>query len=303
MSVTTRMKRIIHSSIESRIRLFAFLKTLYLFGKSDIPAALLPSLTISLILANPSRLSLVSLLKAFLWILLHLLAFQVKNQIDGLPEDKISKPYRPLAANRISPADAQRLYHALLLLMWAAAVYLKTTAVTAVYSLAILGYNEGRLARVALLKNGIGGVGLAKQGPRRLNDWPRLCYDRTFPFHSPPPPPNPIIPSPKPTSPSNKNHIHQQGHAQDFRDRTADTLMKRTTLPLLLPQRLARSSLAALICLWTGALVWLWEPPVVVAALFGVLAVGVAGRFSVRWDEEADAGSYVAYAVGFPSPF
>lgn len=71
-------------------RLGRILKTLYLFGKSDIPVVVLSSVRIpnhlnnlnlteqtavALILAGPSSFKL--LLRAFLWIQVHLLTFQV----------------------------------------------------------------------------------------------------------------------------------------------------------------------------------------------------------------------------------
>ncbi|KAL2836246.1 hypothetical protein BJY01DRAFT_59563 [Aspergillus pseudoustus] len=86
------------------------------------------------------------------------------------------------------------------------------------------------------------------------------------------------------------------GHAQVFRDRTADRLMNRKTLPLLLPPRVARYSLAGLILLWTAALVFLWSPPDVVSAVFVMTALCAGGAVSARWDE-ADQWGYVGYAV------
>lgn len=77
-------------------RISNFLKVLYLFGKSDIPAAALPSvrmpagrihsfladrlivgtqMAIALVLAGPASLSLIA--KGFLWLEIHLLTFQV----------------------------------------------------------------------------------------------------------------------------------------------------------------------------------------------------------------------------------
>ncbi|GES66631.1 integral membrane protein [Aspergillus terreus] len=60
-------------------RLGRILKTLYLFGKSDILAVVLTSTAVALVLAGPSSFKL--LLRAFLWIQVHLLTFQVKNQV------------------------------------------------------------------------------------------------------------------------------------------------------------------------------------------------------------------------------
>ena len=87
-SATKNPLRLICSSME-------FMKTLYLFGKSDIPAATLPSvciiscflfrwmlntekITIALVLSGPSTLHLIA--KGFLWNQLHLLTFQVYSR-------------------------------------------------------------------------------------------------------------------------------------------------------------------------------------------------------------------------------
>ncbi|KAL8748489.1 MAG: hypothetical protein Q9184_007267, partial [Pyrenodesmia sp. 2 TL-2023] len=135
-----------------------FLRILYSFGKSDIPAAALPSMAIALVLAGPASLHLLA--KAFLWNQLHLLTFQVKNQINGVEEDKIAKPHRPLPSGDISPQNATTLYYALFASMWAAAIYTKTVPCTLIYSVAIVLYNEWGLARVPVVKNVIGATGL-----------------------------------------------------------------------------------------------------------------------------------------------
>ncbi|RYP77979.1 hypothetical protein DL771_000838 [Monosporascus sp. 5C6A] len=106
---------------------FSFLKTLYLFGKSDIPVAALPT---------------------------------VKNQIDGIDEDRIAKPHRPLPSGRITPGQATILYYVLFLLMWIAAIHTNTITCTLIYSVAIVVYNEGGLAAIMVVKNTIGAIGL-----------------------------------------------------------------------------------------------------------------------------------------------
>ncbi|KAL8672377.1 MAG: hypothetical protein Q9168_003150 [Polycauliona sp. 1 TL-2023] len=137
----------------------SFIRTLYLFGKSDIPVAAIPTIAIALVLAGPSELSLV--LKGIIWNQLHLLTFQVKNQINGVEEDRVAKPHRPLPSRRMSTGEAAVLYYALFALMWAAALYTKTILCTLTYSVAIVIYNEGGLAAVPVLKNLIGALGLA----------------------------------------------------------------------------------------------------------------------------------------------
>ncbi|KAE8149042.1 hypothetical protein BDV25DRAFT_130707 [Aspergillus avenaceus] len=178
-----------------------FMKTLYLFGKSDIPAAVLPT-------------------------------------IDGVEEDRMAKPHRPLPSGMISLESATILYYVLFTLMWVAALYTNTIPCTLTYSVAILIYNEGGLAAVPVVKN---------------------------------------------------------GHAQDFRDRSADALMGRKTIPLLLSQPMARWSLAALIAAWTIGLIALWQPPAVASIVFASLALRCFGGYLWSYDEKDDYTSYCWY--------
>ncbi|EAU29593.1 predicted protein [Aspergillus terreus NIH2624] len=102
-------------------RLGQILKTLYLFGKSDIPVVV------------PSS---------------------VKNQIDGVEEDRLAKAHRPLPSGRISLGRAWVLYVMLFALMWAVSVHARTVKCTFAYTVAIVAYNEGGLAKVPIVKNG-----------------------------------------------------------------------------------------------------------------------------------------------------
>ncbi len=82
------------------------------------------------------------------------------TQINGVEEDQIAKPHRPLPSGRKSSEDATVLYYTLFASMWAAALYTKTIPCTLTYSIAIVIYNEGGLAAVPVLKNIIGAIGL-----------------------------------------------------------------------------------------------------------------------------------------------
>lgn len=88
-----------------------------------------------------------------------------------------------------------------------------------------------------------------------------------------------------------------QGHAQDFRDRSADTLMGRKTIPLLLPQGVARWSLAALILAWTVGLIALWQPPIIASMAFFLLGMRCLGGYLWSYEEKDDYVSYCWYGV------
>ena len=73
--------------------------------------------------------------------------------------------------------------------------------------------------------------------------------------------------------------------------------MGRKTIPLLLPQSLARWSLAALIAAWTVGLIALWQPPLVAAVAFATLGLRTLGGYLASHDEKDDYTSYIYYGV------
>lgn len=84
--------------------------------------------------------------------------------------------------------------------------------------------------------------------------------------------------------------------------------MGRKTIPLLLPQSVARWSLAMLILAWTLGLIMLWQPPIVASAVFAATAMRCLGGYVSSHDEKDDYTSYCWYGVSilpfmsFPSP-
>jgi hypothetical protein len=143
-------------------------------------------------LAGPTDWS--SFLMAFIWLELHLLAFdasdhrtyldihfltsllQIKNQVCsllpchcvtcslleqmiGVEEDKICKPDRPFPSGRMTLACGQSLYLAIVSLAIALSVYHGLTNVSLIYMLAIWLYNENGLSAHPLLKSPLGAVG------------------------------------------------------------------------------------------------------------------------------------------------
>ncbi|QDS67657.1 hypothetical protein FKW77_004824 [Venturia effusa] len=258
--------------------LLKLLKTLFLFGKSDIPAATLPTIAIALVLAGPSDPTLLA--KAVIWNQLHLLTFQVRNQIDGVEEDRIAKPDRPLPSGRITLGEARALYYSLFALMVIAGISLNTLPCTITYSVAIVVYNEGGLAAIPVVKNVFGAIGLAC-----------YCWGTTI-----------ILDHGREPQGSKGLAVLMicaifatTGHAQDFRDRSADALMGRKTIPLLLPQGVARWSLAALILAWTVGLIALWQPPTIASVIFFLLGMRCLSGYLWSYEERDDYVSYCWY--------
>ncbi|KAG8158652.1 hypothetical protein KVR01_011774 [Diaporthe batatas] len=225
----------------------------------------------------------------------------VWGQINGVEEDRVAKPHRPLPSGLISMENASLLYYALFVSMWAAAYLEKTVQCTLIYSMAIIFYNEGGLAAIPVVKNVIGAVGLAC-----------YCWGTTV-----------ILGIDLDHSPAELKILHRAdmvldhgrelsstkavalviivgifsttGHAQDFRDRSGDLLMGRKTIPLLLSQPVARWSLAAMIAGWTVGLIALWQPPVLASVAFTALGLRCLGGYLRSYEEKDDYVSYRWY--------
>ncbi|KAJ7064403.1 UbiA prenyltransferase family [Mycena belliarum] len=255
-----------------------FLKTLLLFSKSDVAPILAPSLAVAMVLAGPTDLP--AFFTGFLWLELHLLTFEIKNQITGLEEDRLSKPDRPIVAGRISSAAAEILYLCVGTISVLYSVYHRVLLCSVIYMAAIICYNEGGMSRNWFLKSFLGSLGYVC-----------YCWGTTV-----------IFDHGKPLSRISvlavaiSGLLHTTtGHAQDFRDRPGDAAIGRKTLPLLLPARVARWSLALLMSLWTVALIRLWAPPLAVSALLALLCCTSAAKFIRDHSVEADRNSYWFY--------
>jgi hypothetical protein len=73
--------------------------------------------------------------------------------------------------------------------------------------------------------------------------------------------------------------------------------MGRKTIPLLLPQSVARWSLAVLTLAWTIGLITLWRPPVVASVAFAAVGLRCLGGYVSSYDEKDDFVSYCWYGV------
>ncbi|KAJ7176409.1 UbiA prenyltransferase family [Mycena crocata] len=260
------------------MQLFNSFTTLLLFSQSDAVPILGPSLAVALVLAGPTDLMAFS--QGFLWLELHLLTFEIKNQITGLEEDRLSKPNRPIAAGRLSIPAAQKLYLLFGALSFVCSIYHGVKRCSAVYLVAIYCYNEGELSRQWFLKSLLGAIGYVC-----------YCWGTTVIFDH-----GDKLSTVSIVAIAMSGLIHTTtGHAQDFRDRLGDAAIGRKTLPLLLPPRLARWSLALLIATWTAALIRLWAPPPPVSIVFALLCLTSAAKF-IRHDSiEMDRISYWWY--------
>ncbi|KAJ7593897.1 UbiA prenyltransferase family-domain-containing protein, partial [Mycena floridula] len=252
--------------------------TLFLFTESDIASILGPTLSdLCLeVLVGPTSLKGFSM--GCLWLELHLLAFEIL----GIDEDKLAKPHRPIVSGRISLENAEQLYRATMALALLYSMYLDLLPCSIIYIAAIVAYNEGRWAENWVMKSMLASIGyvcycwgvtsIFDHG-KSLSDVSRLAVLLSGALHA------------------------TTGYAQDFRDREGDSAIGRKTIPILLPQYLARWSLLVTIFAWTGALVWLWRPPILVSV--GLVASGVVStvKFVCDYSLEADNNSYLWYNI------
>ncbi|KAJ7910899.1 UbiA prenyltransferase family [Mycena leptocephala] len=256
------------------------LYTGFLFNQYDIISTIGPVVVVGSVLAGIPDLK--SFLHGLLWQELHLIAFEIQNQITGIEEDRLSKPTRPLVSGRITVQTAQKVYLILIVLsLWNSASH-GLLACSILHLVSICAYNEGGLSRYWALKSFIGSMGYIC-----------YCWGMTV-----------IFDHGRPLSQTSMIAIALSGliftttgHAQDFRDREGDAAIGRKTLAIILPQTFARWSLMALIFTWTVGLVYFWGPPAVVSIVFFGLAAYTTVNFVRDYSQEADRVSYWWYNI------
>ncbi|ESK90506.1 integral membrane protein [Moniliophthora roreri MCA 2997] len=258
------------------------LYTLFLFTKSDIPLVIVPSLIIAYAAAGPT--DPVALFHAFLWLELHLLVFEIKNQALGIEEDRLCKPYRPFVSNRASLKYAQHIYIIALATAFCYSFYHRLQLVTLMYFFGITAHNELELAKIAVLKN-------------ILSGWGYACFAWGSMY---------IIGHHQPLSSTSIHAVATTflifsltGHAQDFRDRSGDALMGRKTIPLIYSQRVARASVVLAMAALTYGLLRRWSPPPLVVGAITFLFLMTSVLFSVQHSEEKDRKNFMWYEMWF----
>ncbi|KAL1702258.1 UbiA prenyltransferase family [Schizophyllum commune] len=267
-------------------RVADFVYTLYLFNKTDISTTVLPMLTFGYALAGPR--SGAAFLRGFLWMELHLIAFEAITLIlpktVGLEEDRISKPFRPIVSGRISLEAAHRLHVTLVILsLIMSAIYGGLTP-SIIHLIAISSYNQGGLARFWALKSPVGALG-----------YTCLCWGVTLMFEDG----NPLSPTAQLAFLLQFSIFSTTGHTQDFRDRAGDAAIGRKTLAIVLPQTLARWSLLCMLFSWSTALVYIWQPPAYVVPFYYALAARTAYHLTTDESHEGDEASYFWYNLWF----
>ncbi|KAI5884952.1 uncharacterized protein SCHCODRAFT_02558791 [Schizophyllum commune H4-8] len=262
MPSTRRVVQCVRFVRRQSANIAAFAYTIFLFMKSDVGTVILPttSLGISLIGVPEAH----AFLEGLIWVTLHLLAFDVQNQIIGLEEDRLSKPHRPIAAGRISVQTSRRLHILFTVASLLDSMRHGLLVHSASYFVLITMYNEGNLSSFWMTKSGIIAVSIGILGSGVV-----ACFDHDRPL--------------------SLTSIHAiimtvliqatTIHAQDFRDMAGDAAIGRKTLPMLLPRALARWSIGILLLSWSIILVAFWDLPAGAALVMYGLAGYTACSF------------------------
>ncbi|KAJ6573544.1 UbiA prenyltransferase family [Mycena vulgaris] len=261
-------------------KLGSALYTGFLFNQYDIISTIGPVIVVGSVLAGIPDLK--AFIHGLVWQELHLIAFEIQNQITGLEEDKLSKPTRPLVSGRLTVQTAQRIYLVLIVLSLFNSASHGILACSILHLVAMFAYNELGLSRYWALKSFLGSMGYVC-----------YCWGMTAIFdHGRPLSRNSII-----AVVLSGLIFTTTGHAQDFRDRDGDAAIGRKTLAIVLPQSFARWSLMALMFAWTAGLIHLWAPPAAVSLLFFGLAAYTTVNFVRDYSLEADSVSYWWYNI------
>ncbi|KAL0059437.1 hypothetical protein AAF712_013827 [Marasmius tenuissimus] len=269
-----------NSYLQAGAQLADHLYTVFLFMKSDFPLVIVPSLLCGMVLVGPTSISLFT--AAWIWQNLHLLAFNIQNQLTGVEEDRLCKPDRPFASGRVSLESGPTLYLVALSASIAWSALHDLLPLSIIYTCGTWSYNELELATNPFLKTPMGGIAY----------W---CYVGGTTY----------IMGGHQTLSANARYgilisgliFGLTGHMQDFKDRSGDARMGRRTIPLLLPQRVARWSLLLLISACTYALIVIWSPPFIVSCILTIMSVITVTTLVGTHSEEDDRVNFCWYEV------
>lgn len=239
------------------------------------------------------------------WVWLHLLQFDVSNQLMDPDEDKHNKPDRPLPANRISYEHATILRWVLVPLCW---------ILSAAYSPSVLCASVALVAFTVIydelhahsshfaVRNLVNAAGFAS-----FETGSTLIAGMYMAHHS-----GVILAGPNVLLIGNDASqvtstmilavslsagiFATTIQAQDFKDVRGDSLIGRKTLPIVLPS-LARPTLSIALLAWSLSLSYIWRLDVITASALIMLSCIVGSRFVFIQDEKRDQISFYWYNV------
>ncbi|KAI4518194.1 hypothetical protein K525DRAFT_272895 [Schizophyllum commune Loenen D] len=251
--------------------IFEALYTFYLFSGVNLFGALTVSVAAAMSAVEPA--SAASVVRGIIWVDLHLLPFEIMNQVTGVEEDMRIKPYRPIPSGRITIRAARLLYAGLVCVALIASARMGILPVSALYFLSITAYNELGWARNWVYK-------------ASANAYAYGCYSfgASLCLNSSESLPERAMWAPMILS----LNTFITGFVQDFRDVAGDAAIGRVTVPMLLPKTFARCLHTAIIIGYSTFLCWYWAPPfiaiAVVYGLAGTLMASLLTDYSVKAD-------------------
>ncbi|KAK2054779.1 UbiA prenyltransferase [Colletotrichum caudatum] len=271
---------------EDLMRRAAFhLKTLYLFTKSDVKIVLVPQVIfITSVMLSRERLTTAPSLTvtevalrlplAVLWIWVNLVVCGISNQRleKSVIEDEHNKPWRPVAAKRLTAEQARMLLLGMIPLAAAMGAALGGFRSTASMMALLWMYDDldgnahmwGRnaLNTCGIMCFGSGALEVLSRGELLPASWAWIGLTGAA--------------------------VATTVQALDFPDMDGDRARGRKTVPLLYGEDVARGGLAAMVLLWSVACPVFWGlRPVFWSAPVGVGAV-VAALTMLRRNEKSD---------------
>ncbi|KAE9396857.1 hypothetical protein BT96DRAFT_824146 [Gymnopus androsaceus JB14] len=258
------------------------LVTLFFFSKSDIKSTLIPITSFAAACA-PLQ-SIAQLPATVVWIWIHLLQFNLANQLISVEEDRRNKPDRPLPSGRVSLPTVLAFRWILVpaCFGFSALFSFQVVCSSVVFVALTVLYNECGGHAYWATRDFLNGLGFSAfewgacliAGPdqTKLTDVALRAVYIGFPLFA------------------------TTIHCQDFKDIQGDTLLNRQTLPIFLPAA-SRYIILTALTMWSLTLAWLWELPVSISAAFIGLGLYVGARFLMQKTKHEDQVSYYWYNV------
>ena len=273
-----------------------FLRTLYLFTLSDhltfiVPQAMfgiLGALSGPALTRNAAASTMQVLLRVpavFFWTWLHTLIFTMHNQSspEAVMEDKMNKPFRPIAAGRITIGQTKALLWALIPLTAIMAACLGGVAETIFLLVGNFMYNEGRGSdKSVLVRNWSIATAFALYGAGALEvacgGFALGAEGVTWTL-------------------AIATVIMTTMQIQDLKDQPGDAQRGRRTIPLVFGDGPARWSIIVPVIFWTTAAVVYWRTPLICTLPSMVLGLVVCMRLAALRDTHSDKTTWKLWSV------
>ncbi|KAF2837173.1 hypothetical protein M501DRAFT_995702 [Patellaria atrata CBS 101060] len=264
--------------------------TIWLFTRSDLKTIWGPNTLFAVVfaLADPSTSTLEVMKRvpiAGFWVWCQLLPFDIDNQRkpDSIMEDVINKPWRPLPSKRLTPDQAFRV----MLVFYVVAILssLYTGGLPSCLYLVALGYwyndlrgSDGSCI-VRNLINALGYLGFASGAVEVLSNRSlSLLEPKAYQWF--------VVVA---------LVILTTIQAQDLQDQEGDSQRGRWTMPLVIGDSAARSTVAIGVGIWSYLCPVFWQVGMKWLALSLLLGSVVGGRFLVYRNPKADKVSFRLY--------